>query len=171
MTYHWRKDIRGQVTLSIAKILKLQHHRAIEAHTSRQPRKIMFTMMISKAAFTLFVITNVVAAWAPARRHVSSSLLRVTRARSIYYGNNNNNKYGFVATQLHSTTVSTSSVSTEVVGTEGTESFRLLFKDASNTVSPWHNIPMKNDDGTYNMVRSFLFEQLIMMIRLIPVVR
>ena len=131
----------------------------------------MFTMMISKAALTFFALTNVVTAWAPARRHVSSSLLRVNRARSIYYGNsNNNNKYGFVATQLHSTTVSTSSVSTEVVGTEGTESFRLLFKDAANTVSPWHNIPMKNDDGTYNMVRSFLFEQLIMMIRLVPVV-
>jgi hypothetical protein len=122
----------------------------------------MFTMMISKAALTFFALTNVVTAWAPARRHVS--LLRVNRARSIYYGNN------FVATQLHSTTVSTSSVSTEVVGTEGTESFRLLFKDAANTVSPWHNIPMKNDDGTYNMVRSFLFEQLIMMIGLIPVV-
>ncbi len=125
----------------------------------------MFTMMISKAAFTLFALTNVVTAWAPARRHVSSSLLRVNRPSSINYVNN---KYGFVATQLHSTTVSASSVSTEVVGKEGTESFRLLFKDAANTVSPWHNIPMKNDDGTYNMVRSFSFEQLIK--RLIPVV-
>ena len=115
-------------------------------------------MMISKAAFTLFAISNVVAAWAPpvARRHASSSVLQqVNRGKSIYYSSSSssNNKYGLIATQLHSTTVSTSSVSTDTVGTEGTESFRLLFKDAANTVSPWHNIPMKNDDGTYNMVR------------------
>jgi hypothetical protein len=114
-------------------------------------------MMISKTAFTLFAISNVVTAWAPsARRHVSSSLLQqVNRgSSSIYYSSKN--KYGLIATHLHSTTASTSSVSTDVVGAEGTESFRLLFKDASSTVSPWHNIPMKNDDGTYNMVRYVL---------------
>lgn len=114
-------------------------------------------MMISKAAFTLFAISNVVSAWAPpVRRHVVSSILRQHRGttNSIYYGKN---QYGSIlATQLHSTSTvsSTSSVSTEVVGAEGTESFRLLFKDAAATaVSPWHNIPMKNEDGTYNMVR------------------
>lgn len=113
-------------------------------------------MMISKAAFTLFALSNVVTAWAPARRHVSSSILQqVSRGNTIYYSNN---KYNLIATQLHSTTVSTSSISTEVIGEEGTESFRLLFKDSANTVSPWHNIPMKNDDGTYNMVRYNLIE-------------
>ena len=110
-----------------------------------------YIMMISKAAITFFTISNVVTAWAPARRHVSSTVLQqVNRGSSIY---SRSNKYGLIATHLHSTTVSTSSISTDVVGAEGTESFRLLFKDAANTVSPWHNIPMKNDDGTYNMVR------------------
>jgi hypothetical protein len=116
-------------------------------------------MMISKAAFTLFALSNVVTAWAPARRHISSSILlqQVNRGSSIYF---RSNRYGLIATQLHSSTVSTSSISTEVAGAEGTESFRLLFKDGENTVSPWHNIPMKNDDGTYNMVRCLFLKKI-----------
>ena len=42
--------------------------------------------------------------------------------------------------------------STEVKGDAGTESFRLAFADESKAISPWHDIPLKNDDGSYNMV-------------------
>ena len=43
--------------------------------------------------------------------------------------------------------------STDVKGEEGTESFRLAFSEDSKAISPWHDIPLKNDDGSYNMVR------------------
>ena len=56
-----------------------------------------------------------------------------------------------VATQLHSTALSTT---TEVQGAEATESFRLQFKEDGSPVSPWHDIPLKNEDGSYNMVRA-----------------
>jgi hypothetical protein len=42
--------------------------------------------------------------------------------------------------------------SAEVVGVQATESFRLKFKEGSKVVSPWHDIPLRNDDGSYNMV-------------------
>ena len=54
-----------------------------------------------------------------------------------------------LAAQLHSTTTE---VATEVAGEVATESFRLLFKEGDKAVSPWHDIPLKNDDGSYNMV-------------------
>mmetsp|Transcript_17065 Transcript_17065/g.20487 ORF Transcript_17065/g.20487 Transcript_17065/m.20487 type:complete len:276 (-) Transcript_17065:46-873(-) len=43
------------------------------------------------------------------------------------------------------------SVSTEVVGEEATESFRLKFKGEDGDISPWHDIPYKAGDG-YNML-------------------
>jgi len=44
------------------------------------------------------------------------------------------------------------SVSTEISGETGTESFRLGFKDTDGSaISPWHDIPLKGDKG-YNMV-------------------
>jgi hypothetical protein len=118
----------------------------------------MFSMMIfQRAAVASFlVLSNVVGvtkAWAPGRHFtkiIASQGATVQQQRYNY----NNNKYLF-ATQLHSTVATTSSVTTEVVGTEGTESFRLAFKDGSSAISPWHNIPWKNDDGTYNMVCSW----------------
>lgn len=58
------------------------------------------------------------------------------------------------ATQLHSTASTVSSLETEVHGEEQTESFRLKFKDSGSVVSPWHDIPLKNDDGSYNMVNN-----------------
>lgn len=50
---------------------------------------------------------------------------------------------------LHS---AVASYSTEVKGEEGTESFRLAFNEESKAISPWHDIPLKNADGSYNMV-------------------
>jgi hypothetical protein len=94
-------------------------------------------MMLSKAAVSLLVWSSVVSAWAP--RHLLSP------ARHMRYSGR------ILATQLHSSTLS--AISTEVVGTEQTESFRLSFKESSKSISPWHDIPMKNADGTYNMVR------------------
>lgn len=49
-----------------------------------------------------------------------------------------------------------SDVSTEVQGEEKTESFHLLFKEGDKKVSPCHDIALKNDDGSYNMVRTTL---------------
>eukprot|EP00816_Leptocylindrus_hargravesii_P013848 CAMPEP_0196808596 /NCGR_PEP_ID=MMETSP1362-20130617/8577_1 /TAXON_ID=163516 /ORGANISM="Leptocylindrus danicus, Strain CCMP1856" /LENGTH=280 /DNA_ID=CAMNT_0042182995 /DNA_START=42 /DNA_END=884 /DNA_ORIENTATION=- len=47
----------------------------------------------------------------------------------------------------------TASFSTEQVGESATEEFRLAFKDESGAaISPWHDIPLKNEDGAYNMV-------------------
>mmetsp|Transcript_806 Transcript_806/g.1030 ORF Transcript_806/g.1030 Transcript_806/m.1030 type:complete len:292 (+) Transcript_806:150-1025(+) len=44
------------------------------------------------------------------------------------------------------------SISSEVVGEEGTESYRLAFKKDGSAISPWHDIPYKVEDGVYNMV-------------------
>jgi hypothetical protein len=54
------------------------------------------------------------------------------------------------STSLSST--ASSSIVTEVVGEKQTESFRLAFKDGESALSPWHDIPLQNDDGSYNMV-------------------
>mmetsp|Transcript_13970 Transcript_13970/g.25280 ORF Transcript_13970/g.25280 Transcript_13970/m.25280 type:complete len:329 (-) Transcript_13970:231-1217(-) len=45
-----------------------------------------------------------------------------------------------------------SSVSTETVGEEATESFRLAFKSDGSAISPWHDIPLEGANGSYNMV-------------------
>lgn len=44
-------------------------------------------------------------------------------------------------------------ISTDVIGQEKTESFRLKFKEGEKTLSPWHDIDLSNDDGSFNMVR------------------
>jgi inorganic pyrophosphatase len=43
-------------------------------------------------------------------------------------------------------------ISTDVVGQEKTESFRLKFKEGDKTLSPWHDIDLSNEDGSFNMV-------------------
>jgi hypothetical protein len=58
------------------------------------------------------------------------------------------------STSLSST--ASSSIVTEVVGEHKTESFRLAFKDGDSALSPWHDIPLQNDDGSYNMVSTSL---------------
>uniref|UniRef100_A0A7R9WGY6 inorganic diphosphatase n=1 Tax=Pseudictyota dubia TaxID=2749911 RepID=A0A7R9WGY6_9STRA len=55
-----------------------------------------------------------------------------------------------LAAALHSTAAATE-VSTEVSGEEATESFRLNFKSGDKVISPWHDIPLKGDEG-YNML-------------------
>lgn len=44
------------------------------------------------------------------------------------------------------------STSTEAIGEEATESFRLKFKTEDGDISPWHDIPLSSEEGTYNMV-------------------
>lgn len=44
-------------------------------------------------------------------------------------------------------------ISTDVIGQEKTESFRLQFKEGEKTLSPWHDIELSNEDGSFNMVR------------------
>jgi hypothetical protein len=59
-----------------------------------------------------------------------------------------------LAIQLHSSSSTVASLTTEIEGKEATESFRLAFKNESaKKISPWHDIPLKNGDGSYNMVR------------------
>ena len=59
-----------------------------------------------------------------------------------------------------------------MTGEAGSQSFRVFFKeqqheqqsnnnnndddDDENNVSPWHDLALKNDDGSYNMVSSHL---------------
>lgn len=105
-------------------------------HLFQSKSSMKCSMMLSKAAVSLFVWSSVVSAWAP--RHLLS------QARHVRYSGR------ILATQLHSSTLS--AISTEVLGTEQTESFRLSFKESSKSISPWHDIPVKNADGTYNMV-------------------
>jgi hypothetical protein len=136
-------------------------------------------MIISKAAFSLLTLTSTIKAWAPKQRYTTASttigggnsivsviqqiqIKHQQQQRPYYYHYNNHKKsnHNFLfATQLHSTssTANSNSITSEVIGTENTESFRLSFKDttSSSTISPWHDISMKNDDGTYNMVRFF----------------
>eukprot|EP00640_Fibrocapsa_japonica_P002277 CAMPEP_0113938094 /NCGR_PEP_ID=MMETSP1339-20121228/4501_1 /TAXON_ID=94617 /ORGANISM="Fibrocapsa japonica" /LENGTH=276 /DNA_ID=CAMNT_0000941031 /DNA_START=119 /DNA_END=949 /DNA_ORIENTATION=- /assembly_acc=CAM_ASM_000762 len=44
------------------------------------------------------------------------------------------------------------SVSTEISGDVDTDSYRLFFKSDEGNVSPWHDIPLKADDGSFNFV-------------------
>ena len=64
---------------------------------------------------------------------------------------------GFSArTSIHHRTLASvplHSVATEVAGEAATESFRLKFKEGDKDISPWHDIPLQNEDGSYNMVR------------------
>jgi hypothetical protein len=53
------------------------------------------------------------------------------------------------AVQLHS-----AAITTEQTGETATESYCLQFKgEGAASISPWHDIPLKNADGSYNMVR------------------
>ena len=86
-------------------------------------------MKFTRAAMTLLLFAGQASAWTTAARPLSRRVL---------------------ATQFHSTTTS---IATEIQGKEDTESFRLKFKEGDKTLSPWHDITLKNDDGSYNMVR------------------
>jgi len=85
-------------------------------------------MKFSRAAITLLLFAGQASAWTTAARPLSRRVL---------------------ATQFHSTTTS---IATEIQGEEATESFRLKFKEGAKALSPWHDIALKNDDGSYNMV-------------------
>jgi hypothetical protein len=98
------------------------------------------TMRFSKAVLSLLLVSqHVAAAWVPAGAAGKARLATQTTRRVL------------LASQLHSTAAA--SVETAVVGTEQTESFRLKFQEQGKSLSPWHDIPLKNDNGTYNMVR------------------
>jgi hypothetical protein len=92
-------------------------------------------MKLTKTALTSFLLLAQASAWSSAAR----GSFRLSRH--------------IAAVQLHAT-AATSDLSTSVVGEEATESFRLQFKQAGKAISPWHDIPFKNSDGSYNMVSS-----------------
>lgn len=43
--------------------------------------------------------------------------------------------------------MSRNAITTSVAGEAGTESFRIFFGEGDKTISPWHDIPLKNGDG------------------------
>lgn len=61
-------------------------------------------------------------------------------------------RFGTRRSLAHLSAVSAASISTEVKGEAKTESFRQFFKEDSKNISPWHDIPLKDDNGNYNMV-------------------
>jgi len=72
-----------------------------------------------------------------------------------------NSAYGFAfvnaqrssGSGISSSCVAANSFAVEQSGESATESFRLNFKDESGeTISPWHDIPLKDESGAYNMV-------------------
>ena len=83
------------------------------------------TMKFRTASLSLLALSVPASAWAPA-----------SAARPAFTS---------MASALFST-------STEVVGEEATESFRLKFKTDDGVISPWHDIPLKGDGDSYNMV-------------------
>ena len=95
------------------------------------------TMKFAKTALSLLLLSRATSAWTLAAARPSSW----ARTRLI-------------ATQFHSAAATASDYSNEVVGQEKTESFRLSLKEGDATISPWHDIPYKNADGSYNMVRA-----------------
>jgi hypothetical protein len=130
-------EARRSCIFASQKILRRHpSHSRRRASTFTTPSTTKKSMKFAKAVLSslLLVSQNAVsaAAWAPASKLSTRRLFLASQ-------------------QLHS--VATSSISTSVVGTEQTESFRLAFKDQDKAMSPWHDIPLKNDDGTYNMVR------------------
>lgn len=82
--------------------------------------------------------------------HFAIAVILATSRASAWTARSLPHSRHLAAVQLHSTVTD---ISTEVAGEEATESFRLKFKEGGNDVSPWHDIPLKNDDGSYNMVR------------------
>lgn len=86
-------------------------------------------MKFAKSAIALLYLASHANAWTTARALPRSRLM--------------------AAAQLHS-------LATDVVGEQATESFRLAFKEGDKPISPWHDIDLKNEDGTYNMVCKIL---------------
>jgi hypothetical protein len=84
------------------------------------------------------------------------SLLFLSRAATAWTARAaSRNSRVFGVQLLHA--VATDAFSTQVIGEAQTESFRLAFTKDSKMVSPWHDIPLINDDGNYNMVRAVPF--------------
>jgi hypothetical protein len=92
------------------------------------------TMKFSNAVLTCLALATPASAWTSGAASTSVRGFRSSVA----------------AVQLHST--SSSSISTESAGEAATESFRLKFKEGDKPLSPWHDIALKNEDGSYNMV-------------------
>lgn len=92
---------------------------------SRSSSTTASTMKFSHSALTVLFLATQATAWTTARASFSVQRL--------------------AAVQLHG-------LSTEQQGETATESFRLQFKDGDKTLSPWHDIDLKNEDGSYNMV-------------------
>jgi hypothetical protein len=92
---------------------------------------ILQTMKFSNAALAFFVLATPASAWTT---RTSSSVRGFTARTST------------AAVQLHA-------IGTEQAGEAATESFRLNFKEGDKPLSPWHDIALKNADGSYNMVR------------------
>jgi hypothetical protein len=90
------------------------------------------TMKFSNAVLTCLALATPASAWTSGAASTS-----VRGFRNV------------AAVQLHSTP---SSISTESAGEAATESFRLKFKEGDKPLSPWHDIALKNADGSYNMV-------------------
>lgn len=84
------------------------------------------TMKFTKSALALLFVTSQASAWTSRQLVHRRAALALNSAVAGY--------------------------STDVKGEEGTESFRLAFSEDSKSISPWHDIPLKNEDGSYNMV-------------------
>jgi hypothetical protein len=104
-------------------------------------------MKFAKATLTLLFFAARASAWTVARSGGIGSSSISRSASSVQFG---------VSSRLYSSSPVTTvaDLSTEVIGEEKTESFRLLFKEGATKVSPWHDIPLMNADGSYNMVRT-----------------
>ena len=105
-------------------------------------------MKFSNAVLTCLVLATPASAWTS----------RSTSVRGF--------RNSLAAVQLHSTP---SSISTESAGEAATESFRLKFKEGDKPLSPWHDIALKNADGSYNMVRSLLIVVIVVVVVVVVV--
>lgn len=125
--------------------LLLRHQQRLLLHQQH-----LSTMKLSSAALSSLFLLSRSTAWTT-NQHTFAA--RASRA--------------LLATQLHgsSSTTITETVSTKVVGKEETESFRLKFVEEKKAISPWHDIPLKNDDGSFNMVR-MMFQYYILFVYL-----
>ncbi len=100
-------------------------------------------MKFARLAFAAFYLAARSTAWTA-----------TTSSRAVWTGRSSLLvRRHIAAVQLHST-ASPTAVETKVDGEEKTESFRLKFLDGGSAISPWHDIPLKNADGSYNMVRA-----------------
>ena len=53
---------------------------------------------------------------------------------------------------MRSVNFARAAITTTTTGTAGTDSFRLVFKDGDKTISPWHDIPLK-DGEFFNFIK------------------